>query len=184
MKNIKHLYLVAVIAVTVACLAGITFYLLRPASFGTYGEFAYRRDSLEENKEQPMVYIKDNTCMSDSCHGEKADEDLQVFMANGHENMNCQTCHGIAKEHVDDPENAAHKPLLGPAKDWDDYTEQEKAAYSKAVLDLCMGCHQTRAGLPKDFPSIPNFADHKKQMRGEDEESCVDCHDYHACETY
>src|SRR6266496_3022042 len=116
--------------------------LLTPSSFGRYGW--YRGDALEELASPPPVFAGKKAC--DECHS----EELQKVAKFEHKTISCESCHGVAQAHADNPEVKLAK--LGDS--------------------LCTRCHEFN-------PSRPNWLKQieiKKHYTGQ---RCVECHSPH-----
>jgi len=129
--------------------------------------YRFRGKALLQEQKKPLVYAPERSCLASDCHGEKAPEQRAVELSGGHKAIACQACHGPALEHV--RSKGKEKAPAMP-------TEAEP------LTNLCMLCHALRAGLPKGFKTISDFETHRDDMGGQDEETCVDCHDPHTCE--
>ncbi len=68
---------------------------LTPASFGQYGW--YRGDALAEIASRPPVYAGKKSC--DECHSDI----LHKLAADAHKTLSCEDCHGVSREHTDNP---------------------------------------------------------------------------------
>jgi hypothetical protein len=113
--------------------------LLTPASFGQYGFF--RGDALEEIAARKPVYAGKVSC--DECHSDR----VQLLAKGAHQTISCESCHGAAKAHADDPEIKTHK-----------------------LTDLeCLRCHESDPARPAFVKQI-TIKDH---FRGE---RCIGCH--------
>lgn len=92
-KQIKHLL---ILFLAILAVAAVTRELLVPETFGDYGH--YRAVSLDVNKAKPIQYAGKESCTE--CHEEYAD---MIFM-DVHESLSCESCHGPAQAHVENPE--------------------------------------------------------------------------------
>lgn len=70
--------------------------LLTPASFGEYG--FYRGAALAEAADRAPVYAGARACAE--CH----EEEVKAIAAHGHKTLSCESCHGPAQAHADDPD--------------------------------------------------------------------------------
>ena len=74
----------------------IARYLLTPASFRQYG--FYRGEALAEHASPTPVFAGRKACLE--CH-----EDIQAKLSKAeHKTIGCETCHGVGKEHADNPD--------------------------------------------------------------------------------
>ena len=122
----------------------IVRYFLVPADFGVYG--FYRAGALDDARAKPVHFANSAVCVD--CHTDVAKE----RQGSRHENLSCQACHGPLAQHSTGDTDA--KPdALNPRL-------------------LCMRCHTTQAGLPKDFPNVV-----PKDHAGDN--PCTDCHKPH-----
>ena len=112
---------------------------LTPASFHQYGW--YRGDALEEIASLPRSYAGRKAC--DECHSDES-----ARLAKGeHKTISCESCHGAAAEHVDNPDVKLRK-----------LTDND-----------CVGCHLSSPSRPKFLKQI----DLQEHYRGQ---RCVECH--------
>jgi len=163
MRHAKHL-LIALGVIVVAGAGG--FGVLRsmiPDDFGNRGGSYFRASSLDEQKELPMRDAQERSCLRPACHGKEAPEKQRTELSGGHKEINCQACHGPAFYHV--------------ASDG-----KEQPPKPSEEISLCLNCHLAVTGRPKSVKQIDDFESHLEDMGGEDEKSCVDCHDSHTCE--
>jgi hypothetical protein len=113
--------------------------LLTPASFGQSG--FYRADALSEIASQPVTFAGKKAC--DECHSDQ----LQTLEKGEHKTLSCETCHGPAQAHVENPD----RPL-------------EKLTFSH-----CVRCHEASPSRPKWLKQIEP-RDHYSGER------CTECH--------
>lgn len=117
-------------------------WLLTPASFGQYG--FYRGDALIEHMSHTPVFAGRKACLE--CH-----EDIEQKLAKAeHKTISCESCHGVGKAHVDNPDEKVNKP----------------------GDNLCLRCHESNPTRPKWLKQI----DPKDHYRGS---KCVECHAPH-----
>lgn len=119
-------------------------WFLVPSSFGQYGW--YRGDALREISALPTSYAGRGTCAG--CHDELADK-----LGKGpHKGISCESCHGPAGAHVEDPS-------LAPAK----------------IMDprFCLRCHSFNPARPVKFPQV-EIEDHFPDQK------CAECHVPHS----
>ena len=69
---------------------------LTPPSFGQYGW--YRGDALEEIRARTPVYAGMKAC--DECHSDI----LQKLAKFEHKTLSCEACHGVSKDHAENPD--------------------------------------------------------------------------------
>ncbi len=112
---------------------------LRPSSFGQYGW--YRGDALEEIAARKPAFAGRQSC--DECHSEV----LQKVARFEHKTVSCESCHGPALAHGDNPDLK-----LARLTDAD-----------------CMRCHESNVSRPKWLKQIA-LKDHFRGQR------CVECH--------
>jgi hypothetical protein len=116
-----------------------------PKSFGQYGH--YRGDALKEITSRPVSYAGHETC--EGCHPDV----LDVKSKGVHAHVNCESCHGPAAKHAEDPTGVqAQKP---------------------DVSALCARCHEANIAKPAGFPQI-KMKDH---VGGP---ACNTCHPPHS----
>lgn len=135
--------LVAVIILFIASFLGIRS-LVVPESFGEYGW--YRGASPGEIMAQPMVYATSEECVTCHPRDEKWEEGL-------HKNLNCETCKGPGKAHVQDPKT--HRIKLDTSR------------------EFCGDCHARDPSRPKSQPQIDMDSHNKGQL-------CITCHRPHS----
>jgi hypothetical protein len=112
---------------------------MTPASFRQYGW--YRGDALEEIAARQPSFAGRKSC--DECHSDR----VQQLAKGAHKLISCESCHGPALTHVDNPDLKLHKP-----SDND-----------------CMRCHESNPSRPKLIKQITI----KEHYRGE---RCIGCH--------
>ncbi len=150
MKNHVWRPLIVVFAIVAVILAFRAWYV--PEDFGSHDRgftFGFHRLSNEQEwKDFPSKYQSADYCAN--CHEERAEES-----ANGkHATIGCQSCHGPALEHPDNP---------------------EKMPIDRS-RDLCIRCHSELvmpSSARNDIPGI-DPAEHNVDME------CADCHNSHA----
>ncbi len=116
--------------------------ILTPKSFGQYGW--YRGAALKELASREPLLAGRQAC--DECHSASL-EDLAKF---NHRTLSCETCHGVAKAHVEDPENKL----------------------TQMSTDLCIRCHHADPSKPAWMKQIV-VSEHYT------DDSCLDCHSAH-----
>ncbi|HAL57828.1 MAG TPA: hypothetical protein DCP63_15520 [Bacteroidetes bacterium] len=103
------------------------------------------RETLEREMTHPVQYAGSDVCAE--CH-----EESNLKKKGYHKNLSCETCHGTAKEHSEDPTGA--KPNL-PKK-----------------REFCSLCHTYDPSRPTGFPQINPIAHNPLKP-------CVSCHNPH-----
>jgi hypothetical protein len=111
---------------------------LTPASFGVFGW--YRGEALVELRSRPPVYAGKQAC--DECHSDQ----LQKLAKYEHRTLSCEACHGVSREHAENPDILPVK-LTG---------------------SHCLRCHEANPSRPKWFKQIV-VKDHYGSK-------CVECH--------
>ncbi len=145
LKESEHLLrLVAVFAVGL-----VLFLVIRqaivPKGFGEFGH--YRGPALDDIAARPISFAGHATC--EACH----DDQAKTKAAGKHAGLSCETCHGPAAAHTEDPtEHAVMKP-------------DPKV--------LCVRCHEADPARPKSFPQVVS-----KDHAGDT--SCIECHKPHS----
>jgi hypothetical protein len=114
---------------------------LTPASFGELGW--YRAKALVELRSRTPVYAGKQAC--DECHSDQ----LQKLAKFEHKTLSCEACHGVSREHADNPD-------VLPAKPADNF---------------CLRCHEANPSRPKWFKQIV-AQDHYPGK-------CTECHKPH-----
>jgi hypothetical protein len=91
---------------------------LTPPSFGQYGW--YRGAALGEIAARPPVFAGKQAC--DECHSDI----LHQLAADAHKTLSCEACHGVSREHCDNPD-------ILPVK---------------ATGSYCLRCHEANPARP------------------------------------
>jgi hypothetical protein len=112
---------------------------LTPHSFGEYGH--YRGDALEEIAARARTFAGRQSC--DECHSEQ----FQQVLKFEHKTLSCESCHGPAQMHVDNPDLKLNKP-----------TDND-----------CLRCHESNVSRPVWLKQVVP-QDH---FRGD---RCISCH--------
>jgi hypothetical protein len=115
--------------------------VLTPASFGELGW--YRAKALVELRSRTPVYAGKQAC--DECHSDQ----LQKLARFEHKTLSCEACHGVSREHADNPD-------VLPVKPTDSH---------------CLRCHEANPSRPKWFKQIV-ASDHYSGK-------CIECHKPH-----
>ena len=111
---------------------------LTPSSFRQYGW--YRGAALEEIRARTPVYAGKKAC--DECHSDI----LQKLAKGEHQTLSCEACHGVSKDHAENPDITPIK-LTG---------------------SHCIRCHESNPSRPKWFKQIVV----KEHYAGK----CTECH--------
>jgi hypothetical protein len=111
---------------------------LTPPSFGQYGW--YRGNALEEIAARTPVFAGKQAC--DKCHSDI----LHKLAADAHKTLSCEACHGVNREHADNPN-------ILPVK---------------ATGNYCIRCHEANPARPAWFKQIV-VKDHYSGK-------CTECH--------
>lgn len=90
--QIKRLSLLFVVFITVFAAVRL---LLIPTSFGKLGH--YRADSIKDVEALPIAYVGHNECKT--CHADV----VKIRDTSPHASLACETCHGPAAQHTEDP---------------------------------------------------------------------------------
>ncbi len=151
MRDFRHLMrLMGVFAGVLAVFLGVRA-LAIPATFGRIGH--YRAAAVDDVKAMPVRYA--GRSAADACAG--CHEEIAGQKAAGrHRGLWCETCHGPAGEHVDNPGEV--KPAR-PAR-----TDSRV---------FCLRCHEDNHSRPKGHPVVTPAAHHPKA-------ACVPCHAPHS----
>src|SRR5690349_20769218 len=111
---------------------------LTPSSFGQYGW--YRGSALGEIAARTPVFAGKKSC--DECHSDI----VHKLDAGAHKTLSCEACHGVSREHTDNPD-------ILPVK---------------ATGNYCIRCHETNLARPAWLKQIV-LKDHYGPK-------CVECH--------
>jgi ribosomal protein S27AE len=101
--------------------------------------------TVEREIARPLRHAGSDACAE--CH-----DQFNVKKAGYHRNLSCETCHGPAKEHAEDP--------------------TEKKPNLPRLREFCVRCHAYNPSRPTGFPQI-NPAAHNPLK------PCITCHDPH-----
>lgn len=144
MREAAHLLRLLALLLAGAALFALVRQQLVPDGFGKYGH--YRAGALDDARSRPIVHGGRETCLT--CH----DDEAKVLLAGKHGPVGCESCHGAAARHAEDP--GASKPALPD------------------TATLCARCHEQNAARPKTFPQVES----KEHSGGE---ACKSCHEPH-----
>lgn len=104
-----------------------------------------RQETIERETAHPVRYAGSDVCAG--CHDE-----YNVKRRGYHRNLSCETCHGTARDHVDNASEV--KPVL------------------PRLREFCVRCHAYDRSRPTGFPQI-NPAAHNPLK------ACITCHNPH-----
>lgn len=143
-KDFEHLIRLAALLA-----AGIVLFLvvraaLVPDDFGVFGH--YRASALETNAARTPAYAGQAACVE--CHSDVAETRAPA----GHRAIGCESCHGAAARHADDP------GAMTPPK--------------PASRELCARCHAANTGKPAWYRTVV-IQEHAGDA------ACTDCHKPH-----
>jgi hypothetical protein len=130
------------LTIGIVCAYFMARYFLTPQSFGQYGH--YRGDALKDIRQREPYWAGRNEC--DTCHGEI----VQKLAKAEHQGLSCETCHGPARAHVEDPE----------------------VKLPKMSYDKCVRCHEASPSRPKWLHQITPATHYTGDV-------CTECHDPH-----
>jgi hypothetical protein len=140
-EQIKRLFIVFAVFITAILL--IRAFAVPPSLKETG---FHRTSTTEREKAKEIQYAGAEACTD--CH-----EDIVLKKkANDHNNLSCETCHGPAKKHAEDPDK--NKPIV----------PRERS--------FCPLCHAYDPSRPTGYPQI-NPAIHNPMK------PCIECHDPH-----
>lgn len=154
MKDFSHLIRVALAFIVVGVGALTLRSFLVPATFGKLGH--YRAAAVDDVKAMPVRYA--GRSAADSC-GACHEDETHRKAAGAHRGVWCETCHGPAGAHVENPGDV--KPL------------KPTAAESRV---FCCRCHGDNGSRPKGFPIITATVHYPKTP-------CLKCHAAHSPRT-
>lgn len=135
--------LVLFVILAVALLAARSW--LVPPTFGVLGH--YRAAAIDEAMAAPLRHAGRHACAT--CHSDVADVQSRAQ----HQTLSCETCHGPAAAHADDP--GSGRPTIPRER------------------NFCPRCHGYDPARPTGFPQIDPVAHNPLR-------ACVSCHNPHA----
>ncbi len=145
LKESEHLLRLAGVLIAGVVLFLVVRHAIVPKGFGELGH--YRAPALDDIAARPIHFAGHVTC--EACHDDQAKEKA----AGKHAGLSCETCHGPAVAHTEDP--TAHEVMKPDPK------------------VLCVRCHEADPARPKTFPQVVS-----KDHAGET--SCAECHKPHS----
>jgi len=140
-EQVKRLSIMAVVMLALFFPVRI---MLIPSDFGETGH--YRASALDENSALDVVYAGHAVCFD--CHDEIVETKSQGF----HRNVACETCHGPAAAHAEDPDITKLR------------VPRERG--------YCPLCHEYLPSRPTGFPQIVSASHNPMQP-------CITCHNPH-----
>ncbi|TNF47724.1 hypothetical protein EP232_03165 [bacterium] len=166
MEHTKHLWRAVLIwvIITIGYLLGRGF--LVPDTFGEYGY--YRGANLEEqmNIRVPKHGVGSESCAP--CHDERVSEMAET----PHRVINCETCHGPLRTHV---EYDSIEAFIEDPGQFERTAEME----IHSAQELCIKCHDYQLAKPKDYTTIV-VVEHLEERDMElGPYVCLECHDPH-----
>jgi hypothetical protein len=135
------------LAVVIAVLVGgvlVTRFVVIPASY--FSPRVHRAATVKRELARPISFAGVATCRE--CHSDEYDTKSKGY----HKGVACETCHGPAAAHADDPTNI--KP------------------YAPRDRKFCPVCHSYDASRPTGFPQINPTAHNPLK-------ACIACHNPH-----
>jgi hypothetical protein len=138
-KMPPQLFRLLLLAVGIVTAYLVARYFLTPPSFRQYGW--YRGDALAEVAAREPVYAGKKAC--EECHSDQ----VQKLAKYEHKTLSCESCHGVGREHADNPD----------------------VAIAKLTFSHCVRCHEASPSRPKWLKQI-NSREHYPGQR------CTECH--------
>ena len=166
MEHTKHLWraVLILLVLSLGYLLGRGF--LVPATFGEYGQFRGANLAEQINVRVPNHGNGPESCAP--CHAERVKEIAKT----PHRVINCETCHGPLRTHVDYPNIEAFMKNPGQFK-------RTAPMEIHTAQELCVRCHDAQPAKPKGFPTV-EVVQHLKEMDVEPGPNvCMECHDPH-----
>jgi hypothetical protein len=139
MKMPPQIFRLVLLTLAIIVTYVIARYLLTPATFRQHG--FYRGDALLEHASRTPVFAGRKACLE--CHQEIQDK---LFKAE-HKTIGCETCHGVGREHADNPD----------------------VSLVKIGDNGCLRCHENNGARPAWLKQINS----KEHYRGD---KCAGCH--------
>jgi cytochrome c5 len=160
MKEIRHLIRGGFLALIVIIGFTVIRNIVVPDSFGKYGY--YRAEAVTDEMSKEPLYQGADTCKK--CHEPRHKE----WSSGKHGTVNCEDCHGAAKEHVTKTVSAT------------DMVIGKKTITVNRTKELCLQCHLQLSGRPDKSAPIPQpQIDIEKHLKGKKESNCFKCHNPH-----
>jgi hypothetical protein len=127
------------LTIGIVCAFFVARYFLTPRSFGQFGH--YRGAALQEIAAREPFWAGKAACTE--CHSDHA----QKLAKAEHKTLSCETCHGPAREHVENPQ----------------------VKLPKLSFRLCVRCHEASPSRPKWLHQINPRNHYTGQL-------CTECH--------
>lgn len=140
----QQLISIGIVFILIVILFIVARKIFIPPSFGVLGH--YRAQAIEENKAREIIYAGAAACYD--CH----DAIYELKATSYHKDVACETCHGPAAKHAEDP--AQYAPIVPRGR------------------DTCPICHDYNPSRPTGFPQIIAA----KHNPGK---ACMSCHNPH-----
>lgn len=171
MKNpspVTHLYRLAMVGVAALVVFLALVAIFSPASWHYDMSYWHRADSLEDMKQQPLIYggiesisaSKRNVACKE-CHKDT----VKTVRKLKHKKLSCESCHGPLRDHVAESKKIAEAPI-----------DKTKGA--------CLICHDAHINKPESFPvfrTAEKYLKHREFIAGKlpAGTTCLKCHDAH-----
>lgn len=143
-KDFEHLVRVAAVLAAGLLVFVVVRAVLVPDDFGVLGH--YRASALGVNAAHTPKYAGQAACLE--CHADVA----ETRSSAGHRAISCESCHGAAARHAEDP------AAMAPPK--------------PASRELCARCHAANTGKPAWYRTV-QIQEHAG------DNACTDCHAPH-----
>jgi hypothetical protein len=130
---------IILLTIGIVCAYFTARYILTPQSFGQYGH--YRGDALQEVAAREPYWAGKKSCAE--CH----EDHLNKLTKGEHKNLSCETCHGPARAHVQNPD----------------------VQLVKLTFSHCVRCHEADPAKPKWMHQITPKLHYTGQR-------CTECH--------
>lgn len=133
--------IVRLVLLTIVIICGFSAakFVLTPSSFGQYGH--YRGNALQEIAARPPFWAGRGACTE--CHADH----VKKLAAAEHKTLSCETCHGPARAHVENPQ-----------------VQLPKLSFSH-----CVRCHESNPSRPAWLHQINPHNHYVGQL-------CTECH--------
>ena len=153
MKDYQHVVRLGILIAIALIVFIVGRRLLLPATFGQIGH--YRAAALDAIKSKPVRHAGQDACVD--CHSDV----FETKSKSRHAGVHCESCHGPALLHTEDPDSPAARPRVPAPED-------------RRVF--CGACHKENVSRPKFMPQVHLDVHHAGQP-------CTDCHNPHSPDT-